>query len=485
MVRKLGVNEGDFVLEPSAGEGIFIDSLLEEGKNLMIDAVDMDTAAIAKLNEKYIDKNNFSIRETDTLFDEKFDEMAEGGGYYDRVIGNPPYGAWQEYEKRDALKDKYKGQYVKETYTLFLQRGISLLKEGGTLSFIIPDTFLYLNMHKKLREYILRNTAISEILIFPSKFFPGVSFGYSNLSIITLTKSNKIKSKNNCIRIIKGFKKVEELPAVLENKVKKHCKVYEKRQSEILLIPDFSFMLADDEVTEIFNKNEMTLGDVADIVTGFYCGNNKKFIKIDDATVKGGKGYEVIGENVIGESQSLLGISDSERIYIPYVKSSSKTKYVRRDNNWFIDWSSETVKFYNADKKARFQNSQYYFKTGVALPMVKSRTINATLMSNSLFDQSIVGIFPKDEKYLYYILAFMNSDIACELIHVINPTANNSSNYVKKIPFIVPNEQELLSITALVKKVILKVRDENAKETNELMDEINDFFKKLYQKKAA
>lgn len=480
MVGRLGAQDGNVILEPSAGEGIFINALIKENKNLTIDAVDMDSNAVSVLIDKYKGIDKISIRETDTLFDEMFDKMVENGGYYDRVIGNPPYGAWQDYEKRDALKDKYKGQYVKETYSLFLLRGISLLKTGGILSFIIPDTYLFLNMHKRLREYMLRYTEIHEILIFPSKFFPGVRFGYSNLSIITLSKKSKPESGNH-MRIIKGLKRVEELPDILDNKIKKHCKVFIKSQSDILHTPDFSFMLADKAVSAIFEQNKVRLGDVAYVVTGFYCGNNKKFIKVKDTMVKGGKGYEVIGNDVIGESQSLAGISDLKRIYIPYIKSSSQTKYIRKDNNWFINWGCEAVEFYNTDRKARFQNSQFYFKTGVALPMVKSKIINATLMKQSLFDQSVVGIFPKEDKYLYYILAFINTDIACELIHVLNPTANNSSSYVKKIPFIVPSEMELAFITSLVKKLIMKIGDEVHYEANELREEINGFFNNLYQ----
>lgn len=77
-------------------------------------------------NEKYRDVNNLTVKRSDTLLDERLDYISSIGGYYTKIIGNPPYGAWQDYEKRDLLKKKYNGQYVKETYTLFLYRCISL-----------------------------------------------------------------------------------------------------------------------------------------------------------------------------------------------------------------------------------------------------------------------------------------------------------------------------------------------------------------------
>ncbi|KAF1126175.1 hypothetical protein U5S90_10615 [Streptococcus agalactiae] len=39
--------------------------------------------------------------------------------------------------------------------------------------------------------------------------------------------------------------------------------------------------------------------------------------------------------------------------------------------------------------------SSYYFKYGIATPMLKSKKVRACLMEDSVFDQSIVGIFPK------------------------------------------------------------------------------------------
>ena len=86
--------------------------------------------------------------------------------------------------------------------------------------------------------------------------------------------------------------------------------------------------------------------------------------------------------------------------------------------------------------------------------MVKASSINATIIDNHVFDQSIVGIFPKDESNLYYLLALMNSDIVNELIHVINPTANNSANYVKMIPYIEPSRKDKAKIIAMVSDVL-------------------------------
>ena len=158
---------------------------------------------------------------------------------------------------------------------MFLLRGLMSLKYGGKLSFIVPETFLYLNRHEKLRRKILTNTKIKEILIFPSKFFPGVNFGYANLSIITVEKSGYDESMNNVFSIIRGFSSSEEFNDLLNNdKLEK----IQLKQANIVENENSSFIITDSNTAKIISKTKFKLSDVSDIVTGFYTGNNKKFI---------------------------------------------------------------------------------------------------------------------------------------------------------------------------------------------------------------
>lgn len=124
---------------------------------------------------------------------------------------------------------------MKETYALFLIRCISLLKEGGILSFIAPDTFLYLHNHQTLRKFLLTNTIIREIAIFSSKFFLGVSFGYSNLCIITLQKeSDGLEKEKHKIKVIKDLKNDDDL-LLLSKDAESTIKYIEVPQNEIII----------------------------------------------------------------------------------------------------------------------------------------------------------------------------------------------------------------------------------------------------------
>ena len=172
------------------------------------------------------------------------------------------------------------------------------------------------------------------------------------------------------------------------------------------------------------------------------------------------------------QKSDLINGLTSKKKYIPIIKGGNGAFF--RETDWFALWDKETVNFYRTDKKARFQNSQYYFKEGIGVPMVKSSKLKAFLLEKRFFDQSIVGIFPKDEKHLYYILAFLNSDICNSILKVINHTANNSANYLKKIPIIF-DEQYFDEINGRVKKILAN------KDTFSGLKQIDKIFRNIYK----
>ncbi len=139
--------------------------------------------------------------------------------------------------------------------------------------------------------------------------------------------------------------------------------------------------------------------------------------------------------------------------------SGTRSRRTRRYEEWFVRCDKPTIDFYTKNKKTRFQNSSFHFKIGVGIFMVKSSAIRAFQMAKRVFDQLIVGVFPKDSSRLYYLLALMNSDAINDLIHAINPTANNSSNYVKAFPYLEPVADVFETIVGKVQEVVAYERE--------------------------
>jgi len=479
MVSQLQCSPDDSILEPCGGDGVFIDAILAKHQVRQLDICELEKTAYETLHGKYAALPYIEIRNCDTLLDEELIVKSRIGNKYDKIIGNPPYGAWLDYAKRSLLKKIYPGLYVKETYALFLYRCIELLKNEGILSFIIPDTFLNLHLHQSLRRHILKKTQILELALFPSSFFPEVNFGYANLSIITLKKCNNPEScSNNTFRVLYGFADVDQL----SRECRKGVKIQSCKQGEILANPSHAFLISDDNrVIEKIVHSQLRIGDIADCVTGFYSGDDKRFLRVANDSLRNGKKYGMVNKNQVYDhgfqNHGLLNGIDGDKCFVPVVKGGN-TRYLKPDH-WFMDWSRQAVLHYLRDKKARFQNSQYYFQNGIAVPMISSTSITASLINNRLFDQSIVGIFPKDKSLINYLLAFFNSSTCNKLIRTINPSTNNPANYIKKIPFVYPTASMLERIYDIVNSILTGI-EKDGSYSSSLDLEINHLFEQIY-----
>ena len=479
MVNKLQVKHGDKIFDPCGGDGVFVEALLKANEYADIDVCELNVVAVNTLKNKFSAHQNVKIRACDTLLDSELMFNSCFGGIYDKIIANPPYGAWQDADKRVTLKKIYSDLYVKETYALFLFRCIELLKDEGVLTFIIPDTFLNLHMHKAIRKHILSRTKVLELALFPSSFFPGVNFGYANLSIITLQKTSCHEACfNNSFNVLTNFKNVKQL---VDSKGA-DIKIHSLSQQEVFLNPDHAFLISDNSlILKSICSIETKIGDIASCVTGFYSGDDKTFLQVINPSLKNGKNYNVVDSSKINRDYKnipfILDGIDGEKSFLPIVKGGN-AKYWKPEN-WFMNWGKEAVSHYKNNKKTRFQNQRYYFKFGIGVPMISSSSISASLIENKLFDQSIVGIFPEDEAMTYYLLAFFNSPTCNKLIRTINPSANNPANYLKKIPFIAPTEGQKNLINDTTKNIIKSIMTKGSFDHN-MEAEINKTFEFIY-----
>lgn len=113
---------------------------------------------------------------------------------------------------------------------------------------------------------------------------------------------------------------------------------------------------------------------------------------------------------------------------------------------------------YRINSKARFQNKDYYFRRGIGFPMVSSGRATASVIHDSwLFDQSVVGVFPKDSALFGFLMAFLNSRICWRLLRQINPSTNNSAKYLRRLPILLPASDCLGWFNDLVSIYLIKL----------------------------
>ena len=104
------------------------------------------------------------------------------------------------------------------------------------------------------------------------------------------------------------------------------------KQSDILKNENYKFIITDNSKIAIINDSKVRIGDVADVVTGFYSGNNKEFICAKSKEIKGAQNYRMVDCDKIYDCYDLTGIKNVAEGYVAYVKGSSDTRYIRKED---------------------------------------------------------------------------------------------------------------------------------------------------------
>ena len=76
-------------------------------------------------------------------------------GKFDVVIGNPPYISTKGVKEEDKKRYEKEFGFSDDTYNLFTFKGLSLCKDGGSLSYITPKTFWTTQTKRNMRDLIL------------------------------------------------------------------------------------------------------------------------------------------------------------------------------------------------------------------------------------------------------------------------------------------------------------------------------------------
>ena len=135
--------------------------------------------------------------------------MATGG--FDAVIGNPPYVSMLILDKMQdkAIKPYWKGKYASaagafDIFVLFVEKGITLLKENGLLGFIVPNKFLAAEYAIEFRKWLLANsqfvslTDYSRVKVWSVSVYPMIPVFRKSKSDVNYTiKVFKANSESN------------------------------------------------------------------------------------------------------------------------------------------------------------------------------------------------------------------------------------------------------------------------------------------------
>lgn len=362
-------------------------------------------------------------------FPEVLNENGEFMGF-DLVVGNPPYVLILK-EHKDYIK--YKQSYKTASggkinlYNLFFENSLKLIKRNGFLSFITPNTYLSGTDTKNLREILLNETSIYEIIEYTEK---QKVFDKVTQAVATIFLTNQ-KLSNHQIKLTTS-KQGEQI--CLQDDLRKR-----------------NLLLAISPLILKIEQQKARLKDCFDIFQGeVNLTTKKQFFSLEK-----------------GENRLLMWRGDNVGKYYP----QSQPK----------EWCDKTAS--NLDcKKARIVMQQ------VSNQSQKFRTKAFISSENFICGNSTNYLISKHNENLLFYLGLINSRIFNFYVNYFSFTNHITVSGLEKVPIPTINSknQSLVDeIINLVDKILaLKAKNSSA-DTSQLECDIDNLVFKLYDLNEA
>lgn len=177
------------VLEPSAGDGRFVDALCKFNYN--IHAIEID-----EIKSEYLKKQKFKNAKITSADFIKYALTHDEN--YDLIIGNPPY-----ISKRNLTEPNRKLSYdlikyfdlpdslFQNLWVSFILASIKLLSPNGSIFFVLPFEFLQVQYAEKLRNYLETRFNSIEIITFEERVFDYIE---QDVCLVYLSNENRVDS---------------------------------------------------------------------------------------------------------------------------------------------------------------------------------------------------------------------------------------------------------------------------------------------------
>jgi len=328
--------EPDRVLEPSCGDGAFLQALADVGgfEDTQVVGFELDCAEARKAARRASEVGlvNVDIRAEDFLA-WAIDNMDNGGERFDAVVGNPPFVRYQflppTFQTRAArIFDELGLKFTKHTnaWVPFILASMSLLRPGGRLAMVVPAEIIHVTHAQSLRSYLGKECRRLVIIDPEELWFDGTLQG---AVILMAEKRSGPSQKPEGLGMVpvRGREFLRQSPAALfEEPQSINGKTVAGKWTRALLDLETRDLL-----DELESHSEVhRFDDIAQVDVGIVTGANKFFL-VPDETVKA-YGLSKYAHPMFGRSEHCPGVIYDQRQHAANAEKGSPTNFL-----WFDD----------------------------------------------------------------------------------------------------------------------------------------------------
>lgn len=331
------------VLEPSCGDGAFIDAVANVGLKYEITFTGYELfeeeAAKARKRSSFLPQIASKVH-CDDFLDVAIKHLLAGRTDFDCVVGNPPFVRYQylpeeSQSKAEAIFEILRLPFTKHTnaWVPFVLASVAMLRPQGRLGMILPSEIIHVMHAQPLRTY-LGEVCKRLLIIDPEEiWFDGTLQG----AVILFAEKKKHTSEHSDgVGIVKvaGRAFLSEDPACLFNDTA--CingKTAEGKWTRALLTSGERDLL--DALSEHHGVHRFT--DIAKVDVGIVTGANKFFLVPDDTVCQ--YNLSSFAHPMFGRSEHCPGVIYDRRRHAENAKVGNPTNFV-----WITDRKSQLPK---------------------------------------------------------------------------------------------------------------------------------------------
>ena len=369
------------------------------------------------------------------LFAENYEELLNDWNFkrllsqkYAAVCTNPPY--LNKYNSRlKTFVNKYYKDYAGDLFSVFIYRNFGFCKPNGYTGFMTPFVWMFIKTYEKLRQYIISNKSIVTLIQMEYS-----AFEEATVPICTFVLQNcQNQNASLCFRLsdFKGGMQIQ-CQKVLDAIANPDCGYfYEAQQANFSKIPGSPIAYwASENAFRVYCKSKI-FEDYATTRAGMITGNNDIFMRIWHEV-----NYNKLGTEMHSRKEALT----SKKKWFPYNKGGFYRKWYG-NNEYIINWENDGYFIRNyKDEKGKIPahafNLEYIFKRNITWNSLSSYKFAARYTNYGFLYDASGSFADVKEKFLYYTLAFLCSNIAFFYLSIINPTLNFQKGNVSILPLI-------------------------------------------------
>ena len=365
---------------------------------------------------------------------------------YPVVCTNPPYLNKIEGRLKTFVTENYK-DYSGDLFSVFTYRNMMFCQPDGYCGYMTPNVWMFIKTYEKLRNYIMDGKSIVSLV----QMAKGAFFKEATVDICAFILKNKKGSEKGLYFRLENFRGGMEVQKqkVLDALADKTCGYfYEADQSNFSKIPGSPVAYWVSNV--VFNAfDNKKIGEYAVSDGQTKTGNNDKYLRMlwEIPVAEVGKGKHWVLHAKGGSFRRWYGNIDT-----------------------LIDWSNSAREHYRKDHVARIAPEYIWFRNGICWTLISSSKLHGfrLLQDNSTFNLAAPSVFFDNDKMMFYILGYLNSNFSQEILALLNPTLNTNISDILSQPLRYGElpEQENRIVLLVKKNISLSKTDWDSYETS-------------------